>query len=1101
MGSEEKTGRTRSRLARILLLLALVAGLYFRLFGLSHDLDAGFVYHPDTPKQIAAVERYLDGVYYKHFGLSDYDGYPLFNSHLVEYVVRIGAPVVNAVASLLGVPHTHDDPGRIALYWVTRLWNVFLSTLLIYVIYRMGRENFCLGAGVLAAWFLALSPVDMTAAHYETGDTCAGFFATVCMYYAMRIYNRGLAVDYMLAAVTGMFAFAAKYNAGIALVAPVAAHVLRQRRWFDVLESEQIARVMLFAFAAVAGLFLAVPSLFTHPVETAREIGQFFQHVSSGRRLPGEIKEGGILARFAFSMARNGPVLLTILTPCLSAVCLFGLGYILRWNRRMVILYTLPVVYFLLGVSLRPLAHPVYHTMMTPTLFAICAAVLMQAFTVTGRWRRPARVGTILVIGCSMVGLGNESAEEAFYYWHRDTRRMAQAWTRENVPASFAKLPSPYGFEAEEYGSGAGPGGVLFVWSSIRSRDPFPQMQLLKSFDIEEDPLPFFRNPDLEVHAWSPALRAGFRMPAAQRMPSRHGNEVIFPGGAEFWRSDTLFHAKEATVLRRIAVFTQALERASMVIQNGALPNLVDVMFAGHAETIALQAGESRVVVVARPKPSFPCEPGSHFYRVKVLSHFGQARVWLAPTDEVLAQALFAAGRFGEAYPLLAAGARSTGHPTLAAYAVIAATIAGVTPAKEDADALRDLTRIFDEPWTPDRVFDVFGVHPDYLSALDFVAKQAEDMPSAGFDRVEDHLAEDTYALAVTNAPAQAAVMGIPGLLLDAGAYLVSTRMRPPTNAPVMADVDLILGGGADVAIEGDPRLILGRAEGGGRLGDGCAYETVAVPVQVPFAAGELSIAARISAGVPVTVDAVRIRPDVVASLDVLGRVLKVIDGRMPPDQARDALAYAPLLAMGDRRAAEQDFTGAFVCYAAAAQIAPDRVAPLAKAEAIRSQLLPGPLDAARELTRLYRRTRDGREWKEVDVLFADGVRLIGYRLNERAFRRGESFGLNLYWSLEKPGIPVEELAVWVHVKNSDGDLLLQADRKLADDLAMNPGMDELQPHYIHVDVPRKCRLGEYRIEVGVYQPDTGKRVKVKQTELETRGTGVWLPEGIRVVL
>ncbi|MFH0909093.1 MAG: glycosyltransferase family 39 protein [bacterium] len=1089
--------------SRLLLIFALLAGLGFRLCGLSHDLSDGFIYHPDTSKQINATQRFLKGEYYTHFGLSDYDGYPLFNSHLVEYIIRIARPVVDGVASLTGIPYDETWPDTVTIYWITRLLNVALATLLIWIVFLIGAENFDARTGLVAAWFLALSPVDMSSAHMETCDTTASFFAVVCVLFALRIYRLGRNIDYMAAAFFGMCALAAKYNAGMAMVAPVAAHVLRQKRWFEIFDAESIAQLVLFGVTAVAALFLTIPSMFVHPVIVPQEIIAFFKHVSAGKRLPEGVKEAGLWGRFLFSLDRNGPILVTILSPPLALVSLLGLWKVLRWNRIFLILYSLPVVYFLLGVSLRPLSHPIYHTMMTPVLFVICAAILVALFALHGPYRRSGVIAGVLLIASAYAFLLNESAEEGFYYWHRDTRRMAEAWTRENVPRSFLANNSRYSFDLGNYGdAAAGPHGVVYAGSDISGRKPRQGLFRLKTFALEHGSLPFFRNPEIGVHAWSGALRDGFQMPVFQRAPSRTGNEILFDGGAEFIRNGKILHVRERRVARRVLVATQELERAVIVIQNGVAPSAFSVSFAGRGEDLLLKSGEMRVMDFNDPCSGFPREEGRWFYRLAAKGFSGSARLTLATHPTAIAVALFNAGLYADAYPALVKAADATGNPTLAAQALIAALLAGTMPAPDEQAKLDRLTEPFRDGWTSDKMMDVYGIRPEYLQALSFYSYDAEALPYAGFDEVDERAATGGLVLkAAAGADGKGSAIGLPSLYLDPGSYQLSLDARPDSGGESVLNLSVLFQQGGFVTMDRERGGVISRAVRSFTLTNRCDFQASVIPFEIPFGAKEASILLRDKAGAGWSVDSIRIAPDPLATLNALGRTVGLLRGWESPADARDGVAYGPLIALGDRAAATGAVDRAAECYLAAAALCPEIAAPAERLSNLSDTLSPAAAAAAQAIVKEYNATRDDRPLREVSAVFEPGIRLEGFRVSTRRMHRNDTFGLNLYWSYDRADARAANLAVWVHVINSAGEVSFQCDRALAEDIARDPAMPELKPHFFEVKVPAKARLGTYRIQVGLCSADGRKRMKLESTELQTRREGVILPEEIRIVL
>jgi len=1085
---------------RLLLILALLAGLGLRLFGLSHDLADGFIYHPDTPKQINATARFLDGKYYTRFGLSDYDGYPLFNSHLVEYIIRVVRPVVDGTASLAGIPLDENWPDTMTIYWITRLLNVALATLLIWIVFLMGRENFDGRTGLIAAWFLALSPVDMSSAHMETCDTTASFFAIVCVLFALRIYHRGRNIDYMAAAFFGMCAFAAKYNAGMAMIAPVAAHVLRQKRWFEVFDAESIAKLFLFGATAAVALFLTIPSMFIHPVIVSQEIIAFFKHVSAGKRLPDEVKAAGLGGRFLFSMERNGPILVSILSPPLALVSLLGLWKVLRWNRVFLILYSLPVVYFLLGVSLRPLSHPIYHTMMTPVLFVICAALLVPLFLLEGRFRRAgATLGALMVAGAAIC-LSYGSAREGFYYWHRDTRRMAEAWTRENVPRSFVSDSSRYAFFLGDYDdAAAGPHGVVYANADISGKAPRKGLFGLKTFALERDALPFFRNPVVGVHVWSPSMRDGFQMPVFQRAPSRTGNEILFDGGAEFIRSDNILHVRERRQIRRVLVATQELERVVLVLQNGIAPSAIAVGFGRHREDLLLKSGETRVMDFNRPRPGFPCDEGRWLYRMDAQGFSGSARLTLATHPAAVAVALFNAGVYADAYPLLVRAAEETGHPTLAAHALIAALLAGTTPAPGEQATLDRLTEPFREGWTSDRVMDVYGIRPEYLNSLSFFSYDAVALPYAGFEEVKERAG---LVLGAAGAPdGTGSSIGLPSLFLDPGSYRLSVVARPESGGESVLNLSVLLQQGGVVSSERETGGVISRAVRSFTLTNQFSFGALVTPFEIPFGAKESSIQLHDKAGTGWSVESIRIEPDPVATLNALGRTIGLLRGWVSPADVRDRVAYGPLLALGDRAAATGAVGRAAECYLAAAALCPELAAPAERLSNLGGTLPSEFASAAHAIVKEFNRTRDGRSLGVASAVFEPGIRLEGFRMSTRRMHRDDAFGLNLYWSYDRVDASAAGLAVWVHVINSAGEVCFQCDHPLMEDIGRDPAMPELKPRFFEVKVPKKARLGTYRIQVGLCTADGSKRLKLRSTELQTRKDGVILPEEIRIVL
>jgi len=112
-----------------------------------------------------------------------------------------------------------------------------------------------------------------------------------------------------------------------------------------------------------------------------------------------------------------------------------------------------------------------------------------------------------------------------------------------------------------------------------------------------------------------------------------------------------------------------------------------------------------------------------------------------------------------------------------------------------------------------------------------------------------------------------------------------------------------------------------------------------------------------------------------------------------------------------------------------------------------------------------------------LDVRLGDQVKLLGYNLAEEQIEPGRMVRLVLFWETSEP--LAERLAVFAHVLDADGQLVAQQDSQ--------PGggsrptimwaVGEVIPDPVGILIPAGTPSGEYQIVVGMYHPDTGKRL------------------------
>jgi hypothetical protein len=130
---------------------------------------------------------------------------------------------------------------------------------------------------------------------------------------------------------------------------------------------------------------------------------------------------------------------------------------------------------------------------------------------------------------------------------------------------------------------------------------------------------------------------------------------------------------------------------------------------------------------------------------------------------------------------------------------------------------------------------------------------------------------------------------------------------------------------------------------------------------------------------------------------------------------------------------------------------------------------------------------------------FGERISLLGYKLGDSSSRPGNYFRLLLYWdAMEEMS---EEYVVFVHLVDDRGEMWAQGDGIPGN--GINPtwawvvGEVVEDEHLIPLnsDVPP----GEYRLAIGLYEPDTLRRLASKDPEGAPMGDQILLPAALEV--
>lgn len=866
---------------KMLLWVVLLFTALLRFGGMSHDLHEWQFYHPDSPKQIRAVQLYYEGKYFWHVNGTNgkfYNGYPLFHARIIESVLRVVEPARAGVSRLLGIP---TQPNLLlntmSLYWIMLTMNAAFSTLIVLIVFNAGRETFGATAGWIAALLAVFSPADIISTHMATGDATTAFFVALSLLWTLRVYRLGRYRDYALAATFATFAFAAKYYGATAFFALALAHItragiLRPVAWFS---PDARRRIGIAAAATIIALTVAIPALVTN--FSAEVVDIWGAMIHSTQRFPESMNGAGGWQRFLFSMRVNLPDFLHLISPAALVACIMALVGPLRRDARVWILIIGPLLYIFLAVGSRAGVNPVYHTNATSPLFLLTAFCCVWTFGVGGRMRFVSRACSVAVIAISISLFAVDAAREFFFAWHMDARRISATWVGENVPRKFSARTSRYSFLRPANDQlDPNPPGLVFGSSGLNPMAPPEGSIPLKRIDLERSSMTQFRNVRQDIFVYSPKLlRAGFSMPVSQRWPSQGGNMFIADNGVEFLRSEKSFILDHSDGVSRWVVKDKPLEEVWIIAQSTSVPATLHVSFGGHSETLRFDSDSSACVRIAKPRSTFPSRSDLLYYLFEINPSPVLMRVSIATQPGEAGRILAQLGRHADATPMLVTGALAANDISAAAQALISARAAKIELPPDAAARLAKLAAPVLSVTDDESLFAAYGIHRAYLDELPFLELRPEQLTYNGFRLARDPFAGDNdpaHELTVSSKPSLRPLgdfyaVWARNLMLDPGCYKASFLVRSPQGPPRGFTMRLTI-------LDAHDKPILERDLEIPPL-DTRLYTVVPFAFTIPVGVAASTISVRTVKAPDLAVGGLNIRPDPLANAISLGKALQ----------------------------------------------------------------------------------------------------------------------------------------------------------------------------------------------------------------------------------
>ncbi|MCC6442158.1 MAG: glycosyltransferase family 39 protein [Armatimonadetes bacterium] len=418
-----------------------------RLIGLDWGIpDASHLhsYHPDEFPVLWAA---------RNVDIASLSLNPHFYNYgsLYPFSISLFASAAAAVGLLSPDWRAFTSPADLAtLHLLARFLTALFGIGTVFLTYRLAQASYASPYPLVAAGLVGFYPLHAIHSHYATVDVPAAFWITLALWQSLILYRTRRLPAYIWCGVAAGLAAATKYNAGLVLLAPLAAHFLSRpvpppkppHKGKSIPPKHPSPTLPLLLLLTGVAFLAGCPGAVLAPSEFWRDVSyELFEHSRMGHGLVFERTGNGWIYHLAVNL-RVG------MTLPLMLASLAGIGICLKKAPRTAwILLSFVLPYFLsAGMS-----HVRFMRYMIPLLSPLAAltadglAFLAAQAGIPGRaqkfglWvrqgRRAAAAGLMLLL-CAGGGAfaAFETAAFTALLAGQDARDEAAGWIRENLP-------------------------------------------------------------------------------------------------------------------------------------------------------------------------------------------------------------------------------------------------------------------------------------------------------------------------------------------------------------------------------------------------------------------------------------------------------------------------------------------------------------------------------------------------------------------------------------------------------------------------------------------------------------------------------------------
>jgi len=398
-----------------LLVFIILIGTFLRIWGAGFGLP--YLFHADETHTV---------------NLSVSLGYNFLNPKIfwkpafIYYIIGLGYGFYFAIGKLIGIfPNLNSFKELFVLnpasfYIIGRICiGALFGVLSIPAIYNLGRRFYSRRTGLLSALLLSISFIHVQNSHYIAHDIPVLFFIILTLIYSYDIFSYGRLKDYLKAGLCLGLAIAVKYNAALAFIAILFAHLFSISKQRPLLIKNIFSMKIIYSILLTGAAFFIINPYIIINFSGFKETFLDLSHVTGYIGFSHHIRVG-IIEGVGMGIFLSG---------------ILGLLYITKAGfKKTILLLCFPILYYIHLVFFSQ-AHERYALILTPFWIILAAFFLDNiASFLQARYKQITAIAIAVIITILI-------AYPTFYkcvysdwlFSRKDSRVLAAEWIESNI--------------------------------------------------------------------------------------------------------------------------------------------------------------------------------------------------------------------------------------------------------------------------------------------------------------------------------------------------------------------------------------------------------------------------------------------------------------------------------------------------------------------------------------------------------------------------------------------------------------------------------------------------------------------------------------------